>query len=480
MPDNDVRINVTSTFSSEGSDKVQSDALELRASYGSIWEFFQRATPEEIQRMSHTALRDVTPAGVTGDLATAGYRQQLEAEELERIRSLNASFQELDVSAQQFRKTLHSFVTDWLWERRFRDDPYWGPRFREWQEEQERQEQETLRDRHSQRELTASAAELARSPDDDVALVLHAANVLKARESRGNYAAINEDAYGPDNPALGAYQILASNLGGPRGWDTKHLGHEITREEFLANPMLQDQIARGQLMEYLGRMPEGLSLEERARRLAVAWYAGPGRGDANLLRDTSQLSDRPVVYTYEDGTWHIEAQGRRYDPSEREIERLARYFAALGVDESLAYGMAQNRLIDGGPAVLDELPTGYRSGGFTGDGAEDDVAGIVHRGEFVVRADETRRHRELLERLNAGADEAALLAALAASSPAPADSPQASGATSVVRFEGEGLLRIEVDERVPEGARLERYLAEGLQRWQGEVRSRFNQGARRG
>lgn len=45
---------------------------------------------------------------------------------------------------------------------------------------------------------------------------------------------------------------------------------------------------------------------------------------------------------------------------------------------------------------------GFKDGGYTGDGGVGDVAGAVHGQEFVMHAEATRRHRPLLEHLNAG------------------------------------------------------------------------------
>lgn len=45
---------------------------------------------------------------------------------------------------------------------------------------------------------------------------------------------------------------------------------------------------------------------------------------------------------------------------------------------------------------------GFAVGGYTGDGAVDQVAGVVHSGEFVINADATARHRPMLEAINSG------------------------------------------------------------------------------
>jgi TP901 family phage tail tape measure protein len=45
---------------------------------------------------------------------------------------------------------------------------------------------------------------------------------------------------------------------------------------------------------------------------------------------------------------------------------------------------------------------GFRKGGYTGDGAPDREAGIVHKGEFVHTYETTKQHRELFEHLHTG------------------------------------------------------------------------------
>ena len=50
--------------------------------------------------------------------------------------------------------------------------------------------------------------------------------------------------------------------------------------------------------------------------------------------------------------------------------------------------------------------SGFQTGGFTGAGAHDAPAGVVHREEFVVNAPATKAHRGLLEDINAGRDPA--------------------------------------------------------------------------
>ena len=80
----------------------------------------------------------------------------------------------------------------------------------------------------------------------------------------GDYAAV-----GPTNPklgrALGRYQVMEANIG---PWSRKVLGYEVTPEEFLASPDLQDAIFDGVFGGYVNQYgPEGA---------AQAWFGGPG------------------------------------------------------------------------------------------------------------------------------------------------------------------------------------------------------------
>lgn len=80
----------------------------------------------------------------------------------------------------------------------------------------------------------------------------------------GDYAAI-----GPTHSklgrALGRYQIMEANIG---PWSREVLGREVSAEEFMANPSLQDAIFDGKFGSYVKQYgPEGA---------AQAWFGGPG------------------------------------------------------------------------------------------------------------------------------------------------------------------------------------------------------------
>ena len=88
-------------------------------------------------------------------------------------------------------------------------------------------------------------------------------NAITGQESGGNYNARNSS-----SGAMGRYQIMPSNIAGSGGWDKEALGYNISSQQFMSNPKLQDAIARYKLQQYFNKYgPRGA---------AIAWYAGPG------------------------------------------------------------------------------------------------------------------------------------------------------------------------------------------------------------
>lgn len=103
-------------------------------------------------------------------------------------------------------------------------------------------------------------------------------SAIMGQESSGNYGARNSS-----TGAMGAYQILPSNLGGQgSGWDYEALGRDITPSQFMASPQLQEQIASFKLKQYYQKYG--------AAGAAIAWYAGPGTADSYLR--SGQISGR--------------------------------------------------------------------------------------------------------------------------------------------------------------------------------------------
>lgn len=104
---------------------------------------------------------------------------------------------------------------------------------------------------------------------------------IAGKESGGSYSARN-----PHSGAMGKYQIMPSNIEGSGGWDMEILGRNITPQQFMSNPALQDKIALGKLRQYYNKYgPRGA---------ASAWYSG----DPNKWQNTSPQGGYPSIAAY--------------------------------------------------------------------------------------------------------------------------------------------------------------------------------------
>lgn len=94
-----------------------------------------------------------------------------------------------------------------------------------------------------------------------------AAAVTKQQESGGDYGNVTttKRADGTSQSALGAYGIMDRNL--PE-WSKQVLGREVSKEEFLKSPEIQDQIYRAKMGEYIRKY----GVEGAGR----AWLGGEG------------------------------------------------------------------------------------------------------------------------------------------------------------------------------------------------------------
>ena len=91
-----------------------------------------------------------------------------------------------------------------------------------------------------------------------------AMRAIGGRESGNNYSAVNEE-----SGALGRYQVMPENVG---PWSKRVLGREISTQEFLENPELQDQIFHGIFGSYV----EQYGWSDAVSR----WFSGVGLDQA--------------------------------------------------------------------------------------------------------------------------------------------------------------------------------------------------------
>lgn len=108
------------------------------------------------------------------------------------------------------------------------------------------------------------------------------------QESGGNYNAVGPAIPNRADRALGKYQIMGANI---PSWSQRYLGRQVSNDEFLGSPQIQDQIATGKLKElYDSAIQKGLQGDDVARYVATSWYAGQGTAD-------KRVSNGKFVYT---------------------------------------------------------------------------------------------------------------------------------------------------------------------------------------
>lgn len=106
------------------------------------------------------------------------------------------------------------------------------------------------------------------------------AAAIASQESGGNYRAVNRD-----TGALGKYQILPDNV---TPWARQYLGIRMTPAQFMANPSLQDTLAKAVFASYLRNYG--------VRGAAAAWYSG----NPALANSYTPQGNYPSIGSYVD------------------------------------------------------------------------------------------------------------------------------------------------------------------------------------
>lgn len=118
----------------------------------------------------------------------------------------------------------------------------------------------------------------------------------------------------------------------------------------------------------------------------------------NEVRDVSRDAMKSFIADLREGKSATEALGGVLD-------RLSDKLIDMAVNQLVenALGGLVGVLTGGSGGWAATVTKGFASGGYTGDGARMQPAGIVHKGEFVVNASATKQNRALLEAMNSGA-----------------------------------------------------------------------------
>jgi len=119
---------------------------------------------------------------------------------------------------------------------------------------------------------------------------------ITGKESGGNYGAVNRD-----SKALGIGQIMPDNIS---AWTKRHLGYEMTPQQFLDNPVAQEKVVSGQLgLIMQDQIAAGYSGEEMVRRAAAIWYSGNGNLWNNTKPQYYNGNPYPSIADYTKDIW---------------------------------------------------------------------------------------------------------------------------------------------------------------------------------
>lgn len=236
------------------------------------------------------------------------------------------------------------------------------------------------------------------------------AAAIRAVESLGSggYSALGPLLRNGDQ-ALGAYQIMASNL---PSWSQSALGRSVSRSEFMGSPDIQDAIFNHQFGSYVSKYGN-------PQDAASAWFTGgplsSGAGRRDVLGTTgSQYVDKfnsaleRLGGTTQQATGALTSLGGASQGLISQFSQIGQsllgsltpatsssswfqglsgmfggFSGALGFMNSIS-PMATADILSGSWGLFDD-------GGFTGSGGRNQPAGIVHRGEIVWSQDDIRR-----------------------------------------------------------------------------------------
>jgi len=266
-----------------------------------------------------------------------------------------------------------------------------------------------------------------KSAAGDLNAAAKAIRTIESGSAAGNYSALGPLTKSGDR-AYGAYQMMGNNI---PSWSKAALGRQVSTNEFLANPNLQDQIFAHRFGGYMGKYgPEGASR---------AWFAG--EGGMNRMGASDVVGTSVAGYNSRFGKLYQQHMGGATDASsaiakqmQESGTRLAEasktlssssQFFAQGFDMNTKvmidgmegtvgeflpkFGGNLDKLLEsvsggvgGGLGGLGGLVSSlfglspraaaataagkaglWSTGGYTGPGGVHEPAGVVHRGEVV-------------------------------------------------------------------------------------------------
>lgn len=184
------------------------------------------------------------------------------------------------------------------------------------------------------------------------------------------------------------------------------LDGELSFEDF--DSKLQQWVDSGRISE-----EAAASLRQRIATLRGEAENYQGTYNANIDEDGAARSEGNIREARREGekyngkNWIADIRARAHaSDANRIINNAARNRTTT---ITVRVNRFENQLVAQGGYINGYAAGGYASGGFGGPvrsgttGSADDVIAYLSRGEFVIRASQTKRHRRLLEAINAGA-----------------------------------------------------------------------------
>lgn len=232
------------------------------------------------------------------------------------------------------------------------------------------------------------------------------AAAIKAIESAGSggYSALGP-VLSNGNQALGAYQIMSSNL---PSWSTAALGRSVSRNEFMASPDIQDAIFNHRFGGYLSKYGN-------AQDAASMWFSGRPLSVAGAAKDVLGTSTTAYVEKFNAS---LEKLGSTAGATSNSLTGFAGNIGTAGNGLNQLgsgfnnFGQQLSSFAAGGGGfnigslfpglggfksqqLAGAIASGswglWDTGGYTGDGGKLEPAGVVHRGEVVWSQEDVRR-----------------------------------------------------------------------------------------
>lgn len=208
-------------------------------------------------------------------------------------------------------------------------------------------------------------------------------NAIKSIESGGKY-----DITGPvlksGDRAYGAYQVMGNNI---PSWSEKWTGTRMTPQQYLADPAAQDKVFNGEFGSYVDKYG--------ASGAASKWFTGSAipTGKKDVLGTSDNSYVKQFNAALEKTTPNVSTLGDTSSKTATAItDSLGKIAQPGALPAATAIAPSGGGSVGGIGSIFSSLFSlfGFASGGYTGPGSKNQVAGFAHKGEYVFDAASTR------------------------------------------------------------------------------------------